>query len=1074
MAPSCPACRATARAGARFCGQCGTALASPAPAPRAATALSAEPAALGVGERKHVTILFADIRGSTAMIRGLDPEEALARIDPVVRAAAEAVGRFGGIVNEVQGDGIMALFGAPLAAEDHPVRACLAASALLQNLPAGIEMRVGVHSGEVVIRPSGRDASDYAAIGPAVYMAKRLEQSADPGTARLSEETALRTRGYTDLRPLGPVTAKGWDEPVPMYELLSVTDRPSWEVRSAGHLSPFVGREAEGGALAAALGRALLGRAQAAAVMADAGMGKSRLVHHFLQSATARGIRVLRAAAAAHAQEAPFHIAAELMRSWTEALPSDDRAALERRLQQVMCIGDARDVDEPAIRSLLDLPLADPDAWAALDASARRQRLLDASRRVLLRGAHERARIVLVEDLHWVDEPSRVLLDQLVATAGAARLLVIGTARPEGRPDWASRSYAIELRLGPLSEDQSDTLLRTLVGDGAELAGLRRRVVEGAEGTPLFLEEIARSLQETGAVRTQPSRVMAISPDQVSIPASVQAIVASRMDRLPAGPRALLLTASVIGKDIRTDVLRRVSRLGEAELQAALQSLEAAEFLYETSPGTGIDYTFKHAVTQSVAYDAILRAERRVLHARVFHALQAVAGDRVDEWTERLCEHAGAGELWEQAVHFGLFAAERARARFAWPEAVRFFDLALAGLTHLPETPANLERGIALRVGMRAALGATGELRRAAATMEEASVLALRLEDPLRSAQLDALASNFLSNLGELDRAVALTTRAVLISSRLRHAPTAMAATFGLGQAHWYQGHFAEAIRVLEERLPDVRGPEGTASAGTIGTASVMILVCLAKSHAMLGAFGPAHGYAQEAEALAASTGQPYDLCFASAARGLALMSHGRHDEAVQVMEAGAAVARDAGIILQVVSSARYLGRAYAAAGRFDAAHAVLEEALSHTRAMKLVTLNTWCSLALAHAHIGSLSPAADAVVAAARQAAHAHGFQPVQAICYRLAGECHAMRGEWAEAAEQFQAGSTLMQQLGMRPERILALRGLAAALLASRQLKRSKEALREADAESETIGLDPGPALVLNPKSKQRARPA
>ena len=230
---ACPACQAVARAHARFCSQCGTALDLPAPPP----VISRRPP--DVGQRKHVTILFADVRGSTELVRALDPEEALARIDPVVQGAVAAVVRFGGIVNEVQGDGLMALFGAPLAAEDHPVCACLAARAILQGLPPGIEMRVGVHSGEVVIRPSGRDASDYAAIGPAVYFAKRLEQAADTGTARLSAETARLTRGYTDLRPLGLVQAKGWDEPVEMFELLHATDRPSWEVRSAGSLSCF-------------------------------------------------------------------------------------------------------------------------------------------------------------------------------------------------------------------------------------------------------------------------------------------------------------------------------------------------------------------------------------------------------------------------------------------------------------------------------------------------------------------------------------------------------------------------------------------------------------------------------------------------------------------------------------------------------------------------------------------------------------------------------------------------------------------------------------------------------------------
>jgi len=985
---------------------------------------------LAIGERKQVTILFADIRGSTELVRGLDPEEALARIDPVIRAAAAAVTKFGGIVNEVQGDGIMALFGAPMAAEDHAVRACLAASTLLKQLPRGIEMRMGVHSGEVVIRPSGQDASDYTAIGPAVYLAKRLEQAADPGTIRLSHETAQRTRGYVDVRPLGPIQAKGWDEPIEMFELISATDRPSWEVRAAEGLSPFVGRELEMGALSSAMMRASLGRAQAVAVVADAGLGKSRLVHEFLQGAAAKGVQVLHAAAASHSAEAPFHVASELLRSWIGALPADDQPTLERRLGQAVSIGDARDVDEPAARSLLDLPLADPAAWQNLDPAARRQRLMDACRRILLRGANERARIVLVEDLHWMDEASRALLEALVASAGAARLLLIATTRPESRPDWAARSYGAELRLAPLDPEQSDALLQSLVGEGPELAALRQRVIEGAEGTPLFMEEIARSLRESGAVTSQSSRVLTVAVEQISIPASVQAIVASRLDRLAAEPRRLLLTAAVIGKNLRTDVLRRVSRLPEVELQTALQTLEAAEFLYETSPGTGQDYTFKHAITQSVAYEAILRAERRVLHARVFHAQLAVAGDRVDEWTELLCEHASTGELWEQTAHFGGLAGERARARYAWREAARFLEMALSAQLHLPDAPPAWERGITLRIGLRAALAAQGEVQRVATLMDEASALALRLGDERRSAQLDGLAAMGLSNLGDLDRAVTLAERGGAVAARIGHVPTRLSLAFGLGNALWYRGDFARTIEVLTEHLPDARGPHRTASAGSIGTASLMGLICLSKAHAMRGEFAQAFALADESDRLAAETGLAYDVAYAPVARGFANLMQGEDEEAARAFEAGIVLARSSGIMLQVVAHARYLGRAYASLGRSDEAYALLDEALCQTRELKLVGLTAWCMAALAHVHLATGSPAADATVAAAAAIAAKHGYRPVQAICIRLAGECQAGREQWTEAAEKFRGASRHLDQLGMRPEWLRAQSGLATAL--------------------------------------------
>lgn len=1042
---ACRSCSTVGRPGARFCSQCGVAFAAADP-PMPASPPTPAPM-LMVGERKHVTVLFADVRGSTAMIRQLDPEEALARIDPVVRAAAEAVSRFGGIVNEVQGDGIMALFGAPMAAEDHPVRACLAAMALLQGLPAGIEMRVGIHSGEVVLRPSGRDASDYSAVGPVVYFAKRLEQAATPGTALLSTEVAQLTRGYVDLRPLGPVQAKGWDEPVPMFELLSATARPSWEVRSGGSLSPFVGREAELGALSSALMRATLGRAQAVALVADAGMGKSRLAHEFLQTAAARGIQVVHAAAGAHTQQAPFRMAADLMRSWIGAQPEDSQATLSRRLEQAIAIGDPRDLDEAALRHLLDLALADSAAWAELTPAARRRRLLDTCRRVLLRGTMQRTRIVLVEDLHWLDEPSRALVDEVVAGSGAARLLLLATTRPEGRPDWGNWSYGLELRLTQLDGLQADKLLCSLIGPGVELASLRSRIVDRAEGTPLFLEEIARAVSEAGVVQSQPARQWLHQPsDQVEMPASIQAIVASRLDRLAPAPRSLLLTASVIGKNVRMDVLRQVAGWTEDALQSAVRALQAAEFIYEVSPGSGTEYTFKHAVTQAVAHDAVLRTERQALHARVFHAMLSTSGDRADEQLERLADHALAGGLWEQAVHYGALAAERAGARYAWRQAVAFYDGALSALAHLPETTWTLERGISLRVGLRTALGTTGGFRRGAAVLQEASALALKLGRDVSAAQFDASGCMLLSNLGELEQAVLLGRRGAAVAARAGHVPTSISLAFGLGQAHWLHGEFGEAADVLTAALPDMRGRHRTGPAGTVGNAALMGLVCLSKTHAIRGDNAAAQELATEAAAFVLEDDRPYNRSYATIAAGFAHLMAGEGQAAIDALEPGLETARRAGIDLLVASVARYLGRAYVLEGRHAAAFDLLHEAVRYSDEQSLASLSVWCGAALACAHLAVGRPEAGRLAQEAGQKAARHGYRPVQAMCLRLSASAALAKGDGGAAVATFKEACLMLDRLGMTPELALAQLALAEALRAQDQTLEAAEVAGQA----------------------------
>jgi len=1059
LSRACPTCEAVARANARFCNQCGAALGGTALGGTglATPARSAAFPPPSIGQRKHVIILFADVRGSTELVRALDPEEALARIDPVVHGAAAAVARFGGIVNEVQGDGLMALFGAPLAAEDHPVCACLAARAILQGLPPGIEMRVGVHSGEVVVRPSGRDAADYAAIGPAVYFTKRLEQSADPGTVRLSADTARLTRGYTDLRPLGLVQAKGWDEPVEMFELLQATNRPSWEVRSAGSLSPFVGREAELAALSAALMRATLGTTQAVTLVADAGVGKSRLAHEFLQGVAARGIRLVRAAAAAHAGTAPFHFAAELLRSWIGAVVGDDRAALARRLDQAIALTLAQHVRPgvAALHYLLDLPLSclplpEQDAWTALDAAHRRQSLIDAARSVLLREAAQHPLMVFVEDLHWVDEASLELLNTVVAGAGAARLLLFATTRPERQPDWAARSNSVVLRLEPLERAQSEAMLRHLVGDAPELAPLRARIIAQAEGTPLFLEEIARSLTESGALVRAPAQVrLTESADAISIPASVQGIVASRMDRLPATQRRLLQVASVLGKDVRTDVLRVVCHVPPAQVDADLAALQAAEFLHETSLGTREAYTFKHAVTQSVAYGTLLRAERRVLHAEALSALERMSGDRAGEMLERLSDHALAGEVWVAAFRYSLGAARRANDRFAWPEAITYFDRALDAVGHFEDAHEAALAGIEARLGMRVALAATGNLDRCLSVMEDARRLAAWTGDTIQVAQIDGYSCMLLTSLGSLDRAVAAGQRGAAAAAG--HAPSALNLAFGLGQAYWFQGRFADAVRTLSGSLPSVRGPMRLASTGTIGTASVLTLVALSKTHAMLGDFDIAFALADEAQAIAAETQRPYDVAYASVAPGFAHMMRGAHDDAVAVMEDGLLVARRAGIMLLLPSIARYLGRAHAAAGQAGKAHALLDEALALTRSQGLIGLTAWCSAALGHAHVNGDAARAETALQEALAMATDHGYAPVQTQTLRALGELRLRAGDAPAAEAMLRRAVGLAIGMGMRPDLAEARQLLASTL---RELGRVAEALAEDDAAA-ALGL-------------------
>ncbi|MBV9782812.1 MAG: tetratricopeptide repeat protein, partial [Acidisphaera sp.] len=500
---------------------------------------------------------------------------------------------------------------------------------------------------------------------------------------------------------------------------------------------------------------------------------------------------------------------------------------------------------------------------------------------------------------------------------------------------------------------------------------------------------------------------------EVEIPASVQGVLASRIDRLSPPRRGLLQLASVIGKDVPLSLLRSVSGMGERALQAELAGLCAGEFLYEIDLPLGTEYTFKHALTRAVAYEGMLRRNRRELHGRVLAALE------VDEAVipEHLAHHALHGEVWDRAAVHAQQAGLRANARSAWREAIAFFEMALEALAHLPDEPEHRRRAIEVRLGLRVPLGPLGEFGRSAQHLQEARAIAAALGDERRLGPIDTNICLMFTNLGRLQEAIEAGQHSLALATRLEDAPGRLSASYALGQAHWFSGNLAEAERVLAAALPSLRGELRLRDTGTTGTASVLTLVCLSKTYATIGRDAEAAAAAAEARVIAQETRRPYDLSYADIAEGYARLLRGEDAAAVPPLEQALREARAAEIALLVPSIARYLGRAYAAIGRHEAAEALLEEALDLTRAQGLVGLTAWCNLALAHARLArqlDVGPVLEEALALAER----HGYRPVMAQVHRLLARLHAEAGRPREAAAAQQAASRLAEMLGMRPE--------------------------------------------------------
>ena len=544
------------------------------------------------GERKQVTVLFADLKGSTELIRDLDPEQAQAILDPALHAMMEAVHRYEGTVNQVLGDGIMALFGAPLAHEDHAARACYAALAMqdalrryadevrrTHGLP--VQMRVGLHSGDVVVRTIANDLHiDYSAVGLTTVLAARMEQLATPGSMLLSAATLRLVEGMVQVNPLGPVPVKGLDEPVEVFELVGASAiRRRLQAAVARGLSPFIGRQPELEALHQALARASAGQGQVVALLGEPGVGKSRLVYEFLHSHHTQGWLRLESSSVSYGKATAYLPVCDLLKAYCHIEDRDDLRTVRAKITgQLLTLDDVLQDAVPAVLALFEaLPADSP--FLHLDPLQRRRRTLEALKRVLLRESQVQPLLLVFEDLHWIDTETQAVLDMLVDSLPTARVLLLVNYRPEYQHGWGSKTFYTQLRLDALPEASADVLLQALLGNDPGLVPLTQLLIARTQGNPFFLEESVRTLVEIGVLVGDRGAYHLAQPlDTLQVPATVQALLAARIDRLPPEDKRLLQTAAVIGTEVPWPLLQAIADTPDEALYRSLAQLQAAEF----------------------------------------------------------------------------------------------------------------------------------------------------------------------------------------------------------------------------------------------------------------------------------------------------------------------------------------------------------------------------------------------------------------------------------------------------------------------------------------------------------------
>jgi class 3 adenylate cyclase/predicted ATPase/tetratricopeptide (TPR) repeat protein len=788
------------------------------------------------GERKTITALFADIKGSTELMAELDPEEARSIVDPALKLMIEAVRRYDGYIVQSTGDGIFALFGAPLAHEDHPQRALYAALRMQEDLRrysarivadggSPIQCRVGANTGEVVVRSiaTGEGHAEYTPIGHTTNLASRMQAVAPVGSIAVSGTTRHWCEGYFAFRSVGPTRLKGVQAPIEVHEVTGLGPLRTRLQRAVGRgLTKFVGRETELEQMKDALELARSGHGQIVAAIGDPGVGKSRLLYEF-KATSQTGCKVLETFSISHGKASAYLPVIDLLRNYFAILAEDDeRRRREKVAGKIVMLDRALEDTIAYLFALLGITEGD-DPLAQIDPQFKQRRTMEAIKRIVLRESLNQPLIVIFEDLHWLDAESQALLNLLVDSIGTARILLLMNYRPEYRHEWGNKSYYTQLRLHPLGNDSAEAMLDALLsmpGPGAgqvafqpvapadsvavpaDLTSLKRLILAKTEGNPFFIEEMVQELFED-LVLTRDGTIRLAKPlSELKLPATVQAVLASRIDRLPPVQKELLQTLSVIGREFSQSVIARVVPRQADDLAEMLAHLQLAEFIYEQPAVSDIEYTFKHALTQEVAYNSILLERRKQIHEGAAQAIEALFAANLSDHYADLARHYVRSSNVPKAINYLHLVAQLATSRSAYSEANTQLTKALE-LLHTQEESAERDRteiALVLTLAMQMGLGDTGGLENALNLLERGRQLSEKIgDDANRSRILESLTIHYGLLANHLTRARVLAKELLTIADHLHDSERIGWARAYLGWMSMHEGDFPGAIEELDQ-----------------------------------------------------------------------------------------------------------------------------------------------------------------------------------------------------------------------------------------------------------------------------------
>jgi len=769
------------------------------------------------GERKQVTVMFCDMEGFTGFVKKVGPEEAYGIMDQIYETLIHKVHDYEGTVNELTGDGIMALFGAPIALEDAPQRAIRSAHSIHREMARlrekmkrekqlilPLKMRIGIHTGPVVVGTLGNDLRvEFKAVGDTVNLASRIEGLAEPGTTYVTEETFKLAEELFQFEAMGEKEVKGREEPVNVYRVIAPrTRRTRFDVSAERGLTAFVGRERELELLLDGLERSKEGRGQAFSIVSEAGVGKSRLLYEFRKAVANEDVTFLEGRCHSYSCAVAYHLHIETLKANFDIHEGDGDFEIREKVKKGLQELGADDAS--TLPYLLEL-LAVKDSGIEkmpMNPEVRKNRIIEAFKRIILKGSQVRPLILAYEDLHWVDKSSEELLKYILESIPGARVLLIFTYRPRFIHTWGGKSYHSQVNLNRLSNRESLVMASHLLGTDRIDVDLEELILEKAEGVPFFIEELIKSLKDLRVIERKDNGYRIVKDfKEVIIPSTIQDVIMARVDSLSEGLKSFLQKGSVVGREFNYELIKMVSNLPEQELLSNLSVLKDSELLYERGIYPQSTYIFKHALTQEVAYNSLLLKKRKEIHEEIGRALEALHPDGLEERYELLAYHYAHSANTDKAVQYLDLANHKAIKLNALEEANAYFNDAMALLDILPETEENRQRRISL-------LSSQKEAFMLLLKIPEYYDLLTRFEPTASGLGNRELLGAFYGSLGHChftfghyDQAIETLTKAAELSEDAGNAEDAGHAYTYLAWSHVDRGDFERVVALKEEVL---------------------------------------------------------------------------------------------------------------------------------------------------------------------------------------------------------------------------------------------------------------------------------